>query len=205
MTTLTAAQMANKLRGDDRMVVTAPDPTANTKMLVFSAKPADGVQLRFAGTAYPGTPATAKGTAAAHTGVPATDAAAFYSSVPGTDVSVAVDPNVAAVGGVSPYVRTGWFSIMGGGGIIRKLCYVDYYGTPLTAAGVPIINQDATTKVWTRGSVATDAANAETTALSAVGSSVANGTQPGLPVGVYIIPSTGSSSYAPYPGWTAQQ
>ena len=183
----TAAELAAKLKGDNRTVVGSKSPTDAANDFVATDVGPEGATY---------------GDLTAKTA----DAAAYADGVTRGDGKITVPQGGGAL--TAKVLRTQYFhvgSVAGNGtydatkeGFGAKRCFVNSKGQPLAANGTP-----------------TDVANAlavadDDTALSSLGEAVWNGAQTVMgenrtpAPGVYDASERATSLYAPYAGWTAQ-
>jgi hypothetical protein len=182
----TAAELAAKLKGDNRTVVGSKSPTNAANDFVATDVGPDGAAYGLANAKVEGT------------------SAAYEDGVTRGTGSITVEEGN---GGLTKNdLRTQYFhvgSVAGNGtydatqaGFGAKRCFVNSKGQPLDANGAP-------TDV-------ASAVDAETTDLSALGEAVTNWAQVSKytdrtpPPGTYDANERQTSLYAPYAGWTAQ-
>jgi hypothetical protein len=185
MARLTAAQIATRLKGDNRTVVgsTTPVPPGGTKT-TFVATDVGPVGITY-------------GLSTASTST----AAAYTATVP-NPVNAKITVPHGNGGLTKDDLRTQYFTQKASYdstkvGFGAKRCFVNINGQPLAANGTP-----------TTVALAIDA---DTTDLSALGEAVTNwaqcyktdGTRTPVP-GTYLATDRQTSLYAPYAGWTAQ-
>lgn len=177
---MTAASTATIHLTDNRTVIGGKDD-AGVRIAILPTLP-DG-QL-FVAKNEAGADVT--GETAATSTVPA-----YISSATVGTVIVPIDfATTSGAGTGSKYVRKQFFKSNTGDPASGKWCYTDINGWPLKADGTKALG-------------VSDAANANTTPLTAVGLAVTNYAQPGPLPGTYQV-SERQQGYARWLGWTSQ-
>lgn len=186
MAALTAAEIAARLKGDNRTAVGSADPGNAGQDLVLADLGPEGEDFGLA-NASTATAAAYEDDVDADTGV----VVVGQGSVAGDDLS-------------KDALRTMYFQDATGAnydstkvGFGAKRCFVNAKNQPLDADGLP--------------TTVADAVDAEDTDLTALGEAVTNWAQTIYtderrtpPPGTYNVSARATSLYAPYAGWTVQ-